>query len=88
MQSVSDFDFINAIEVPVKEAAVADQRAVGPNKDRERRWPTGAIPREKFVENSLGLFAGVNAERKAHEILVGHQSGKNIDIFFAEWSQS
>jgi hypothetical protein len=44
MQSVSDFDFICAIDVPVKKAAVAEQRTVGPNNDREWRWPTGAIP--------------------------------------------
>jgi hypothetical protein len=88
MQSVSDFDFICTIDLPVKEAAVADQRAVGPNKDRERRWPTGAIPREKFVENSLGLFAGVNAERKAHEAFIRHQLCETIEIFLLEWSQS
>jgi len=49
---------------------------------------TSLVPREEFLQYGLRLLARVWAERKAHEIAVGHQFGEPSDVFGLEWTQN
>jgi len=88
IKPITDLDFICAVEMPMKKTAIPDQLVVAAKNDRELRRQTSLVPREEFLQYGLRLLARVWAERKAHEIAVGHQFGEPPDVFVLEWAEN
>jgi len=91
---ITNFDFIDPINVLMVEAAITKERAavarfgfIRTKNDREQRTFIRALPAEKFLNERGGLFPTVNAEREPHEIHVCHQSSHWIEIFRRERSE-
>jgi len=79
MHSVSDFDFVDAINVLVVKTAVAKQRPAvlrfvfgRPEDERKQGRLVRALPTEKVFHKRGSLFARINTEREAHEIRIRH----------------
>ena len=88
MKSVTDFNFVPSIDLLVKETAVANQLIVSAKNDCELRRQTSLVPREKFLQHALHLLMRVWAEGKAHEIMICHEFGETLDVFFSKWTQN
>jgi hypothetical protein len=72
----------------MKKTAIPNQAVVAAINDRKLRRQTSLVPREEFLQYGLRLLARVWAERKAHEIAVGHQFGEPSDVFGLERTQN
>src|SRR5207245_2849037 len=88
MKPITDLDFVCAIEMPMKETAIADQLVVSAKNNRELRRQASLIPGEKFLQHALRLLARVRAERKTHEIAACHQFREPSDVFVLERPQN
>jgi hypothetical protein len=84
MKSVTDFNFVPSIDLLVKETAIANQLIVSAKNDRELRRQTSLVPGEKFLQHALRLLVRVWAEGKAHEIMICHEFGETLDVFFSK----
>ena len=88
MHPITDLDFVHVINALMIKSAIAEQHSITSKHRRKERRFVCVVPGQKFFQKSTRLFPGVNAEREAHEILVGRQLGQKIDIIFAKWAQS
>ena len=88
MKSVTDFNFVPSFDLLVKETAIANQLIVSAKNHRKLGGQISLRPSEKFLQHALHLLTRVWAEGKAHEIMICHEFGETLDVFFSKWTQN
>jgi hypothetical protein len=88
IKPVTDFNFVPSIDLLVKETAITNQLIVSAKNDCELQRQTSLVPGEKLLQHALRLLVRLWANGKAHEIMICHEFGETVDVFFSKWTQN